>query len=82
MAAARRARVTLILFTLMLTVMLVFVALAMDSGLVFNERRQDQSAVDSAVLAAAQLLLGDGSGPRPTREKRSSTARSEHQVDE
>ena len=35
----------LILFTLMITVMLVFVALAMDSGLVFNERRQDQSAV-------------------------------------
>ena len=49
--------ITLILFTLMITVMLVFVALAMDSGLVFNERRQDQSAIDSAVLAAAQLLL-------------------------
>jgi Flp pilus assembly protein TadG len=49
--------ITLILFTLMLTVMLVFVALAMDTGLFVNERRQDQSAVDSAVLAAAQLLL-------------------------
>jgi Tfp pilus assembly protein PilX len=52
--------VTLILFTLMITVMLVFVALAMDSGLVFNERRQDQSAADAAVLAAAQLLLDGG----------------------
>ena len=52
--------VTLIIFTLMITVMLVFVALAMDSGLVFNERRQDQSAADAAVLAAAQLLLDGG----------------------
>src|SRR6478672_6202605 len=49
--------VTLILFTLMITVILVFVALAMDSGLVFNERRQDQSAADAAVLDAAQMLL-------------------------
>lgn len=56
-ARSDQCGVTLILFTLMITVMLVFVALAMDSGLVFNERRQDQSAADSAVLAAAQLLL-------------------------
>jgi Flp pilus assembly protein TadG len=32
--------VTLILFTLMLTVLLVFVALALDTGLVYNEHRQ------------------------------------------
>jgi len=55
--------VTLIIFTLMITVMLVFVALAMDSGLVFNERRQDQSAADSAVLEAAQILLDFGVSP-------------------
>jgi Flp pilus assembly protein TadG len=48
---------TLILFVLMLTVLLVFVALALDSGLVFNERRQDQSAADAAALAATQVLL-------------------------
>ena len=65
-----RAGVTLILFALMLAVMLVFVALAMDSGLVFNERRQDQSAVDAAVLAAAGLFeeRRPECRPRPPQE--------------
>ena len=52
--------VTLILFTLMLTVLLVFVALALDTGLVYNEHRQDQSAADAAALAAIKDLVTQG----------------------
>jgi Flp pilus assembly protein TadG len=48
---------TLILFALMLSALLVFVALALDSGLVFNQRRQDQSAADAAALAAMKELI-------------------------
>jgi hypothetical protein len=55
---------TLILFTLMLTVLLVFVALALDTGLVYNEHRQDQSAVDSAALAAIKDLVTNGTNGR------------------
>ncbi|MCH7617712.1 MAG: hypothetical protein IIB18_07615 [Chloroflexi bacterium] len=47
---------TLVLFALMLTVMLGFVALTVDVGLAFLERRQMQNAVDAAALAAAQDL--------------------------
>ncbi len=47
---------TLVLFALMLTVMLGFVALTVDVGLAFLERRQLQNAVDAAALAAAQDL--------------------------
>ena len=47
---------SLVLFALMLTVMLGFVALTVDVGLAFLERRQMQNAVDAAALAAAQDL--------------------------
>jgi Flp pilus assembly protein TadG len=56
--------VTLILFTLMLTVLLVFVALALDTGLVYNEHRQDQSAADAAALAAIKDLVTNGTNGR------------------
>ena len=47
---------TLGVFALMLTVMVGFVALTVDVGLAFLERRQMQNAVDAAALAAAQDL--------------------------
>jgi hypothetical protein len=56
--------VTLILFALFLTAMLVFAALVLDSGLVFNQRRQNQSAVDAAALAALHELLDNPTDPQ------------------
>jgi hypothetical protein len=55
--------VTLILFALFLVALLVFAALVMDSGLVFNQRRQNQSAVDAASLAAMKELLDNPTNP-------------------
>lgn len=45
--------VTLVLSALVLVTLLIFSAFAVDVGAVYNERRQDQTAADSAVLAAA-----------------------------
>ncbi len=47
---------TLIMFTLALVVLLGFVAMTLDVGLAFLERRSLQNAVDAAALAAAQDL--------------------------
>ncbi len=52
----RESGQTLVLFVLMLAVLLGFVALAIDVGLAFEERRSAQNAVDAAALAAAQDL--------------------------
>lgn len=58
--APRRARgddgVILVLFALTLVGLLVMAAAVVDVGAVYNLRRQDQSAVDSAALGAAQEL--------------------------
>ncbi len=49
----------LIQVTLMLVVLLTFVGLAIDGGLVYAERRQMQNAADAAALAGArELCLG------------------------
>ena len=47
----------LVLFVLMLTVLLGFMALVIDVGLAYMERRSLQNAVDAAALAAAVDLL-------------------------
>lgn len=60
--------VTIVLFALTLVVVLIFVAFAIDSGRVFNERRQDQSAADAAALAAAQTLATTGSRDQAASE--------------
>jgi hypothetical protein len=58
--AGRRERgFTLVLFSLTLVGLLVFAAFAIDLGALYNHRRQDQNAADSAALAAAHLLGGD-----------------------
>lgn len=46
--------VTIVLFALTLVVLLVFTAMAVDLGAVYNERRQDQTASDAGALAGAQ----------------------------
>ncbi|CAN5517827.1 hypothetical protein BH20ACT2_BH20ACT2_22660 [soil metagenome] len=46
----------LVLFALTLVGLLVMAAAVVDVGAVYNHRRQDQSAVDSAALGAAQEL--------------------------
>src|SRR3990172_587965 len=51
----------LILFVLALAVLLGFVALAIDVGLAFQERRNAQNGADAAALAAAEDLR-DGAG--------------------
>lgn len=64
MALIRRVRqrrrdergLVLAIAALVLTGLLVMSAMAVDLGAVYNERRQDQSAVDAAALAAAQDL--------------------------
>lgn len=44
------------LFAVLIVVLLVFLAFAVDIGAAYNERRQDQTAADAAALAAAQQL--------------------------
>ena len=51
----------LILFVLALAVLLGFVALTIDVGLAFQERRNAQNGADAAALAAAEDLR-DGKG--------------------
>lgn len=45
---------TLVIFALSVVVLMIFVAFAIDIGAGLDERREDVSAVDGAVLAAAQ----------------------------
>src|SRR3954471_5495148 len=61
---SRRAREgnVAIVTTLMLTVMMGFVALSFDIGNVYRVRTESQSAVDSAALAGASALDGTGAG--------------------
>ena len=47
------------LFTITLTSLMVVAAFAIDIGLLFSERRQDQASADTGVLAGA-LELGSG----------------------
>lgn len=55
--ARRRERgLAIILVAGGLVVLMVFAAFAIDLGLVYNARRQDQSAVDAAALGGAQEL--------------------------
>ena len=48
--------VTMIIVALVLVIMLLFALLAVDFGALYNHRRIDQNAADSASLAAAQDL--------------------------
>ena len=57
---------TLIMFALALIVMLGFVAMTLDVGLAFLERRSLQNAVDAAALAAAQDLANGESDATAT----------------
>jgi len=50
---------TLILLALLLVVLMAFTAIVIDIGAGYNYRRQDQSAADTAALAAAQDMPND-----------------------
>ena len=51
---------TLVLLAFCIAILLGFVAIATDAGVMFHTRRQAQTAADSAVIAAAQQLnFGD-----------------------
>ncbi|MCC5951611.1 MAG: Tad domain-containing protein [Acidimicrobiia bacterium] len=52
-----------------IVVLVGFVGFAVDVGLAFNERRQEQSAVDAAVLSAAHAALRDGQTPEQVFEE-------------
>src|SRR3990170_8853939 len=58
----------LILFVLALAVLLGFVAMVIDVGLAFQERRNAQNAADAAALAGAQELGESGSAPAAIAE--------------
>lgn len=49
--------VTLVIGALLMVVLVGFVGFAVDVGLAYNERRQEQSAVDTAVLSGAREAL-------------------------
>ena len=53
---------TLIMFTLLLVVLLGFVAMVVDVGMFLHERQNVQNMVDAAALAGAQNLPDDSSG--------------------
>jgi hypothetical protein len=48
----------LVLTALLLVVIMIFAAFAVDLGMLFNERRQDQTGADAAALAGAGMLGG------------------------
>jgi len=50
--------ITIVVFALLLVTLLVFAAMAVDLGALYNHRRQDQNAADAGALAAAQELAG------------------------
>ena len=52
---------TLVLTALCMTAMLGFMALALDVGLLFRERRSMQTAADAAAIAAAQDYMWNAS---------------------
>ncbi len=54
----RRKGQTLIMFTLMITVLFGFVALVIDLGFAYSERRLVQNAADAGSLAGARALAG------------------------
>lgn len=51
---------TLVIGALMMVALVAFVGLAIDVGMVFNERRQEQSAVDTAALSGGRTAMLDG----------------------
>lgn len=57
---------TLVLFALMLTVLLGFVAMVTDAGMIYANRRSLQDGVDGAALAAATYLTGPTPVPTST----------------
>src|SRR5262245_12795135 len=67
----RRAREgnVAIVTTLMLTVMMGFVALSFDIGNVYRVRTESQSATDSAALAGAAWLDGTSDGITAAKDK-------------
>lgn len=50
----------LVMFCLLLTLIIAFVAMAIDVGLIFVERREMQNAADAAALAGAARLPPEG----------------------
>ena len=56
--AERERGLALVLVSLLMVVMLLFAAFAIDIGALYNHRRADQNAADSGALAAAQDLDG------------------------
>jgi hypothetical protein len=52
----RRRGQTLVLFTLMITAFFGFLALVIDGGFIFGQRRYDQNGADAATMAVARLM--------------------------
>ncbi|HEX5417201.1 MAG TPA: Tad domain-containing protein [Chloroflexota bacterium] len=56
--AGRQPAQTLILFTLLFTVVIGFLALAIDLGFLFGQRRFNQDGADAATLGVARTIAG------------------------
>ena len=57
----RRRGVIVPLVALILTIMMIFVALALDLGILMVARNQCQNAADASAMAGARILTGDTS---------------------
>lgn len=70
MAGNRRDRTeagqALVLLALAFVILLGFVGLAIDGGIVYTERRRAQNAADAAALAGALTILNPSLAPSPT----------------
>lgn len=64
----------LILIALGMVAMLALVALAVDGGMAFAERRSSQNAVDNAALAAAYSIINSGENTATTRAQAQAAA--------
>ncbi len=64
----------LILIALGMVAMLALVALAVDGGMAFAERRSSQNAVDNAALAAAYSIINNGEDTATTRAEAQAAA--------
>lgn len=79
MSPARRCRredggFAVLVVAVAMVVLLVFVAFAVDVGMLYNERRQDQAAADSAALGGA---ISMASGVNAAAEAAAAVARSD-----
>lgn len=58
---AEERGIVLPLTAIMMVLLLAFTAFAVDLGILYSERRQDQSAVDNGALSGGRVMIGNGS---------------------